>query len=268
MKTVYIEKEHVTHVRLKNTLNRAIALYEFVVIAGMAAVADQHIEKDEYGAFHVEDGIIVQATSDATFNTVGQAVYFNTASGKFVDTSGEGIYLVGVVIEAKDGKDMFKFAKNKFAAAHTLEQVSGQIESLGTAIQDSAAKITGLGGRFFKKTVTLTSAAATTPAVILADADLDEGEKAYVLGVIAHVDGSTAWETVTKVTLQDTASVKGAEIAAGDLTDGATLTLGDLDLEAPIAKGEGFTAEKGLQIVGDAAGTGSDLVVTVYGIVA
>ena len=39
----------------------------------------------------------------------------------------------------------------------------------------------------------------------------------------------------------------------------------NVTLAEPIADGDGFTTAKGLDIVGNANGTGSDLIVTVFG---
>ena len=55
--------------------------------------------------------------------------------------------------------------------------------------------------------------------------------------------------------------------AVAGLTANAMIDEGDTNvtLAAPIADGAGFTTAKGLDIAGDANGTGSDLIVTVFG---
>lgn len=59
----------------------------------------------------------------------------------------------------------------------------------------------------------------------------------------------------------------GATVAVAGLAANAMIDEGDTNvtLAAPIADGAGFTAAKGLDIAGDADGTGSDLIVTVFG---
>lgn len=129
-------------------------------------------------------------------------------------------------------------------------------------------------GHPFRKTVTLTSAAAATPVEIVPAADVGAGKKVYVTDFLVAVDGAVAWsdDTGTVVNLQDDAGtpVVGAEIAKAGLTASALLgklstnvTLGDA-----IALGEGFTEAKGLDVAADDDFTaGSDLVVTVSGFI-
>jgi hypothetical protein len=69
--------------------------------------------------------------------------------------------------------------------------------------------------------------------------------------------------------LQDTANtpVVGATAAVAGLTGNAMIDEGNsnVTLGKAIADGNGFTAGKGLDIAGNANGTGSDLIVTVFG---
>jgi len=115
MATVYIESEDVAHLRLYNDTGAALAQYEFAVIGDLAGVADEAIASLGTGSVHVEDGLVIQTTnletSEDTFATPNQSVYFNTADGKFSDTETAGYYLVGQLTQVKDAAGMIKFTK-------------------------------------------------------------------------------------------------------------------------------------------------------------
>jgi hypothetical protein len=141
--------------------------------------------------------------------------------------------------------------------------VATNVATLQAVVEANAA----LGGRFFKKTATLTSATAATPVHLLTDAEVGAGKKAYASKIYFSVDGATDWATTATVTLQDTAGVVGATVLVAGLTGNAMIDEGDTNvtLGKAIADGNGFTAGKGLDIAGNANGTGSDLIVTVFG---
>ena len=117
--TVYIEKELCTHVRIANDSGADLVQYEFAVVGPYAAVADDIIVADAVGSIHVEEGIQVQTTdlhaTQNTFATIGQKVYWDTASGTFSDTSTAAYYLVGHLITVKDTNDMILFEKERYA---------------------------------------------------------------------------------------------------------------------------------------------------------
>jgi hypothetical protein len=122
----------------------------------------------------------------------------------------------------------------------------------------------------FKKTVTITSAAAATAVPILADSEVPAGKKVYVTGFIGKVNGATVWATTATVAVQDTAAVAGITCAVAAMTANALLGLNtaNVTVAAPVSTGVGFTAAKGISLKGDANGTGSDFVVTVTGFIA
>jgi len=152
-----------------------------------------------------------------------------------------------------------------FTKFEKAEIVATDVATLQAVVEANAA----LGGRFFKKTATLTSANAATPVHVLTDGEVGAGKKAYVSQVFLSVDGETNWGTTTTIKLQDTAAspVAGATFDATKLLANSMhqLASSDFTLLAPIADGVGFTTAKGLDIVGNANGTGSDLIVTVFG---
>ena len=139
-------------------------------------------------------------------------------------------------------------------------------------IDNEAASVLALSGTPFRKTVTITSAAAATAVPILTDAQVGVGKKVYVNQVIGNVSGSTVWATTATVAVQDTAGspVAGVTYAVAGMTANATLYLNtaNVTVAAPISQGAGFTAGKGLNLKGNANGTGSDFIVTVTGYIA
>lgn len=130
---------------------------------------------------------------------------------------------------------------------------------------------TELAQQFVVATATLTSAAGSTPVEIVADATVGAGRAFYLCGWRAVVNGGTLWGTVTNVYIKDNAgspvtlvdipvAALGANAIVGELT--ANVALG-----TPVITGAGATTAKGLNIVANATGTGSDLIVTVWGLV-
>jgi hypothetical protein len=267
---VYIEKENVEHVRIANTTDADMAQYEFGVVGPFAAIADEAVDDGDVGPFHVEQGLLVQAkdltTSEDTFATIGQTVYWNATTKKFSDTLTEGYYAVGNLITAKNSAGVIWFEKRRYASV-----VPASTADLEAAI----VAATALSGRPFLKTVTLTAAAAATAVDILTDANVGSGKKAYITHLLVTVGGATAWtdDTATIVTIQDKngTAVVGATIAKAQLTNAAILGMlsAGVTLGNAIKLGTGFTTAKGLVVVADANfAAGSNLAVTVAGFIA
>jgi hypothetical protein len=266
---VYIEKENVEHVRIKNDSGADMAQYEFGVVGPFAAVADEAVENNAVGPFHIEQGLLIQTdeltTSEDTFATSGQNVYWNATTRKFSDTLTEGYYLVGNLITIKNSAGIIWFEKRRYASLVPASLVDIQAEV-------TAAK--ALAGIPFHKVVSLTAAAAATPVDILTDANVGSGKKAYITHLLVTVGGATAWtdDTATIVTIQDKngTAVVGATIAKAQLTNAAILGMlsTGVTLGAAIKSGTGFTTAKGLVVVADANfAAGSTLAVTVAGFV-
>jgi len=123
----------------------------------------------------------------------------------------------------------------------------------------------------FHKTVTITSAAAATAVSVLSDAVVGTGRKVFLQGFIGRVNGATNWATTATVKIQDTngTPVDFVTAAVAALTGNSRVVPGtaNVTLENAYANGTGGTLSKGLQLKGDANGTGSDLIVTVWGII-
>ena len=261
-KNCFVKKEPAGYVWLKNTTGAKVSAGEFCILGDLGAIAQEEIAIDAYGGFLIGSGTEVQTAkltdSEDTFDTVDQIVYWDDTGKAFSDKLTVGYYKVGQLKTVKDSRGVIVFTKFEKA-----EIVATNVATLQAVVEANAA----LGGRFFKKTATLTSGAATTPVSLLTDVEVGSGNKAYVSKIYFSVDGGTAWATTANVTLQDTEAVVGATVAVAGLTADAMFDEGDtkVALAAPIADGDGFTAGKGLDIAGDANGTGSDLIVTVFG---
>lgn len=117
--TVFIEKEKCDHVRIANDTGAALAQYEFAVVGPFAAVADEDIASAAVGAFHVEEGIQIQASDLAagenTFATSGQPVFWDSATSTFSDTSTAGYFAVGFLLKIKDANGVIVFEKTRYA---------------------------------------------------------------------------------------------------------------------------------------------------------
>ncbi len=155
--------------------------------------------------------------------------------------------------------------------APTAASVEALLAADATFQAAVAADAVALSGLPFRKTKTLTAAAAATAIHVLTDAEVGT-KTAYVHQIILEVSGATAWtdSTGTIVTVQDTAAVVGATYAKAQLTGSAVLGLFStgVTLAAPIKAGTGFTAAKGLDIVADHNfAAGSDIIVTVVGFI-
>ena len=140
---------------------------------------------------------------------------------------------------------------------------------------------------FFHETVQLTSAAATTAVNIIPDTDVTDDRKLYVTGFIVYNSGATAWTggSFSNISIQDTSGVvfvrvKTAGLQGGDyitmasninaVDDGTLASTSNLNYTdvAPLLKGEGGTANKGLQVIANALPTaGSTLYVTAWGFI-
>lgn len=140
-------------------------------------------------------------------------------------------------------------------------------------------KIIGLGGYRFYKTVILTSALADVPVSILSAENIEQIVKAlglsgaYVEGFSANVNGAVAWGTVATVKIRDTADTPNdlVTLAVAGLTANAFLnenTAANVTLEDEYERGDLIADQKGIEVVGNATGTGSDLVVRVWGRIA
>ena len=127
-------------------------------------------------------------------------------------------------------------------------------------------------GRYaFTRTATLTSAAAAAGVLIIADAEVPAGKKVYVTSFYANVAGAAAWATTATVKIQDTGTpVDFVTFAVAGMTANAKLYMNTANVTDEVARIRmtGGTAAKGLRVIGNANGTGSNFIVTVIGYIA
>lgn len=264
-KNCFVKKEPHVYAYMRNTSGAEVVAGEFCIIGGFAAVAQETIAANAWGNFLTGSAALIQTAeltgSEDTFGTPGQIVYWNNTDKSFSDTVTVGYYAVGQLNTAK-ASGVITFNKYEKAVI-----VASDVATLQAIVEANAA----LGGKFFMKTATLTSAAAATPVHILTDAEVGAGKKAYVSQVFLSVNGAVNWGTTATISIQDTAGspVPGCTFDATKLVANSMhqLASSDFTLLAPIADGAGFTTAKGLDIAGNANGTGSDLIVTVFGCV-
>ncbi len=126
----------------------------------------------------------------------------------------------------------------------------------------------------FRKTVTLTAALGTTPVDIIAAAAVGTGKKVFITDFLVNVNGAVAWSgDGNNVVIRDKAGspVAGITIAKAGLTNAALIgkhTSSNVTLGNAVKQGEGFTEEKGIEVVADGAfSAGSDLIITVVGFI-
>jgi len=146
MSTVYIQKESVNHIVLKNDTGSDLVQYEFVVIGGLSLIADEAIVNGETGSFHVETGIVFQTsdlvTGEDTFATENADVFWESVGGEFSDTEKAGYYKIGVVKEVKNSNGVVLVTKNRQAVS-----ISSNVKTIVqkiTADASTAVAITGL----------------------------------------------------------------------------------------------------------------------------
>ena len=267
MSTIYSKMPNGDGERLYNMTGSDLVANEFTVMGGKALKAMEAIASTAIGSFEDLVGKVVSAddfvTGEDDFDTAEAAVYWKPATGEFSNLATVGYYKVGYVKEPKTSTCL-----NFTCVAPTI--VSTDVSDLETIVTG----ITAEAGIPFRKTATLTSAAAGTAVHVLTDADVGS-KTAYIMGAILKVDGSTAWtdSTGTIVKIQDTADIPvvGLTYAKTNLTDSAVLVLGStgVTIGDAVAEGSGFTAAKGLDIIADANfAAGDNIKITIYGYMA
>jgi len=216
-----------------------------------------------------EADLITSAASDPGTPVPGQC-YYNTSTFKI--RCYQGAAWVNWGDGGTPGSVTFNQVKAALAAASS--SVGFNSQSL-TGINAAAVTSLTIGGApaeaVFSRTCTLTSAAAATPVTCLSDADVPAMKSAYLMGWHAKVNGATAWATTATVSIKDTSGLSTPFItmAVAALTGNAFVADGSANITQndAYALNQGSTADKGLVIVGDANGTGSNVVVTIYGVI-
>jgi len=263
-----------------NNLGRKAIYGEIVYLDGMCGIVmdPDGIANGATGRICVlqPDKLIstAQINKTSTF-TAGSAIYFkaggSSAAGTLEDSSADGAVAIGTIESSKGTAG----AQTSVSFRPYSQVVNyGGYDTRLSAVEAVVADLAKDPGIPFRKTVKLTSAAATTPVEIIADDDVGAGKCVYINSLYANVNGGDAWlGDGTVVTVKDTAASPVAAItfAKAQLTANAQLMFGStgVTLGDGIKDGTGMTEAKGLKIVADGAfGTsGSDLIVTITGFI-
>lgn len=271
MATIYTEYESENGTLLQNITGGDLIKDQFVVMGGKCLKATEAIASLAFGGFEKLDGKKVQADAlvagENTWATGELPVYWKPSTGEFSNNATIGYYLVGYTKKANRGASItFNVVDPVIVASDVASDVA--------TLQGIVEGITAKSGVWFKRTATLTSAAAGTAVHVLTAADVGT-KTAYIMGAILKVDGATAWtdSTGTIVKIQDTADtpVVGLTYAKAQLTGNAVLVPGmtGVTIGDPVAEGSGFTAAKGLDIIADANfAAGDNIKITIFGYLA
>jgi hypothetical protein len=119
-KMCYVKKDNTDIITLANSTGADLAQGDFAVIDGIhCGIAQADIDDTESGDFLVKEGILIETaelhTSLNTFATIGQSVFWDDTLGKFVDTTVEGRFIVGVLTKVKDSSGVIEFEKFRYA---------------------------------------------------------------------------------------------------------------------------------------------------------
>ena len=149
--------------------------------------------------------------------------------------------------------------------------LANQLAQIGTRVRDLELINDLVTELHFMTTRTLQSASASTPVILLPDSSVPAGKKVYLLGFMAKVNGSTNWGTVAEVKITDN-SVSPIDMVTFDAqhlagTEKFYLGANHTTPEDAFIMGQGGATGKGLRVFGDVNGSGSNFVVTVWGVI-
>ncbi|MHB9293840.1 hypothetical protein Holit_02959 [Hollandina sp. SP2] len=104
MAKVYIEKERVAHIAVKNTSGAALEQGEFVILGGYSGVVDRRAAAGELVSIHIEGNIEIQVdAADLAAETNGYAenlpLYYNATTKQFADATDTGYVKVGQIAQ-------------------------------------------------------------------------------------------------------------------------------------------------------------------------
>lgn len=274
-------REFGDQVVVTNNLGRTAVYGEIVHLDGIHGIVMEYagIANDAKGRIAMLDSDTIVSTAQInakdTFG-VGRPIYFlpggSSAAGTLEDSAASGAVAIGT-ITAEQGSAGAMTAISFRPYPQIVDDYGGYNTRI-TAVEGVVASLAADPGVPFRKTVKLTSAAATVPVEIIAAADVGAGKSIYITSLYANVNGGDAWAgTGTVVKVQDTAESPVAAItfAKAQLTANAQLMFGStgVTLGDGIKDGTGMTEAKGLEILADGTfeASGSDLIVTVCGFI-
>jgi hypothetical protein len=99
---VYIEKERVDHIFVKNTTGATLEQNSFVILGGYSGVVDRSAAAGEMVSLHIEGNIEIQvAAADLATQANNYAenilLYYNPTTGNFADATDTGYVRVGQI---------------------------------------------------------------------------------------------------------------------------------------------------------------------------
>jgi predicted RecA/RadA family phage recombinase len=104
MAKVYVEKEGIDHILVKNTTGAALEQGEFVILGGYSGVADRSAAAGELVSLHIEGNIEIQVgaadlAAEANDYAENGVLYYSAAAKKFADATASGYVKVGQIAQ-------------------------------------------------------------------------------------------------------------------------------------------------------------------------
>jgi predicted RecA/RadA family phage recombinase len=104
MAKVYIEKERVDHIFVKNTTGALLEGGDFIILGGYSGVVDRNAAAGEMVSLHIEGNIEIQVdAADLAAETNDYAenvqLYYHPTNKKFADATGTGYVKVGQIAQ-------------------------------------------------------------------------------------------------------------------------------------------------------------------------
>ena len=104
MAKVYVEKERVDHIFVKNTTGAALEGGDFVVLGGYSGVVDRNASSGEMVSLHIEGNIEIQVgAEDLEAEANGYAenipLYYSATTRKFADAADSDYVKVGQIAQ-------------------------------------------------------------------------------------------------------------------------------------------------------------------------
>jgi predicted RecA/RadA family phage recombinase len=104
MAKVYIEKERVDHIFVKNTTGAALEQGDFVILGGYSGVVDRSAAAGEMVSLHIEGNLEIQVgAADLAAETNDYAenltLYYHPTTKKFADATASGYVKVGQIAQ-------------------------------------------------------------------------------------------------------------------------------------------------------------------------
>ena len=102
MAKVYVEKERVDHIFVKNTTGAALEQGDFVILGGYSGVVDRNAAAGEMVSLHIAGNIEIQVgaedlAAEANDYAENLVLYYHPTTKKFADATATGYVKVGQI---------------------------------------------------------------------------------------------------------------------------------------------------------------------------